>query len=158
MSICSFRCHLYNLFNCLARIRVSPDGEYQLRGTHEHRGNLTLVQEYRFINECKNRASTEVGSMREIFNAVLGRLYFEKKSLFILASSIINIYVLLIYSRFPGVRVTFPSIERSMLRARRENQPAVPHSIADAVASMEANPRFRYVTIFLLFPFRKYLV
>ncbi len=64
-----------------------------------------------------------------------------------------NIYFLLIYSRFPDVRVTFPSIERSMLRARRENQPAVPHSIADAVASMEANLRFRYVknviTIFI---------
>lgn len=50
-----------------------------------------------------------------------------------------------LYFRFPNVNVPFPSIERSMLRARRMHQPSAPRTIDEIVAGMMLNDRYKYV-------------
>ncbi len=45
--------------------------EYVSNGHHDHHGDAELIEDYRFISECKRRAANEVVTFRAIFNNVL---------------------------------------------------------------------------------------
>ena len=54
MSLYRYRCHLYTLMNCLARVAVTYDGEYEETGPfHNHNGELTLINEYNLLMPAK---------------------------------------------------------------------------------------------------------
>jgi hypothetical protein len=67
----SFRCHLYNLYRCPARITITEEEEFEQKGQHVHAGDRVLLAEFRFINECKRRAANGSLSLRQIFNSVI---------------------------------------------------------------------------------------
>lgn len=70
MSVFSFRCHHYAFLRCLARVTIGEYGEYEESGRHNHGQELMLVEEYKFLNECKRRAATDAATSRHIFDEV----------------------------------------------------------------------------------------
>lgn len=59
--------------NCLARVRLSDDGEYVEVGNHNHKGERMLIEEYKFINACKDRSENTSCSFRTVYNEVMQR-------------------------------------------------------------------------------------
>lgn len=64
--------------NCLARVAVTYDGEYEETGPfHNHNGELTLINEYRFVNACKERAANTCAPFRALYNEIAQRLFIK---------------------------------------------------------------------------------
>ena len=109
-------------------------------GVHNHPSDRQHIYNAQFSHACKRRSQTQGGSLRSIYDECALRyiiIYYYS------GNKRHKTNLLLPFNRYPDGAVTFAEIERSMLRARRQNEPPIARTVDELVRTINDFPRYR---------------